>query len=64
VFWVDKVREAIDYIEGHLLEEISVETVGRAIHYAPSSFSGIFSAITGYSVGEYIRFRRLSWAAD
>lgn len=62
--WVDNVKEAIDFIEAHLFEPISVDAVGRAINYAPSSFSNIFTAIAGYSVGEYIRFRRLSWAAD
>ena len=61
--WIDKVQEAITYIETHLFEAISVESVGEAIHYAPSSFANIFSAVTGYSVGEYIRFRRLSYAA-
>lgn len=60
--WVDKVQEAIKYIEQNLLEEITVELVGRAINYAPSSFQNLFSAITGYSIGEYIRFRRLSCA--
>jgi len=64
LFWVAKVHEAIEYIEDHLLEDVSAETVGHAINYAPSSFAGIFGALTGYSVGEYIRFRRLSWAAD
>ena len=64
MIWLDKVREAIEYIEDNLFEPISAESVGKAINYAPSSFSNIFSAITGYSVGEYIRFRRLSRAAD
>jgi len=62
--WVGKVQDAIAYIEAHLFEDISAESVGEAIHYAPSSFATIFSAMTGYSVGEYIRFRRLSCAAD
>ncbi len=62
--WVDNVKEAIEYIEANLFEPISAESVGRAIYYAPSSFSNLFSAITGYSVGEYIRFRRLSCAAE
>lgn len=62
--WVDKIQEAIEYIEQNLLEEITIESVGKAINYAPSSFQNLFSAITGYSVGEYIRFRRLSCAID
>ena len=62
--WVDKVQEAIDYIENNLLDEITVESIGKAINYAPSTFQNLFSAITGYSIGEYIRFRRLSCASD
>jgi len=48
--WVDKVRDAIAYIEEHLLEPITIEAVARAIDYSPSSFQNLFSAITGYSV--------------
>ena len=62
--WIDKVQEAIRYIESNLQNQISVESVAREINYAPSSFSNLFSAITGYSVTEYIRFRRLSCAID
>ncbi len=64
MFWVGKIQEAIDHIERNLFGPLSAESVGRAIHYAPSSFSNYFSALTGYSVGEYIRFRRLSVAAE
>ncbi|MCL6459820.1 MAG: helix-turn-helix domain-containing protein [Gorillibacterium sp.] len=62
--WVEKIQEAIEYIETNLIEDITVESIGEIIHYAPSSFQNLFSAITGYSVMEYVRFRRLSCAAD
>ena len=62
--WVNKIQEAIDFIEANLFEPINAEAVGKAINYAPSSFSNFFSAIVGYSVSEYIRFRRLSTAAE
>lgn len=64
MIWVEKIEEAIQYIENNLFEAITAESVGQAIDYAPSSFSNFFSAVTGYSVGEYIRYRRLSCAAD
>ena len=64
LIWVKKIQEAIDYIEDNLFEPIGAENVGKAISYAPSSFSLFFGAITGYSVSEYIRFRRLSQAAN
>jgi len=63
VIWIQKLQQAIDFVEDNLFEPINVEAVGKAIHYAPSSFSNFFSAVTGYSVGEYVRFRRLSEAA-
>ena len=54
--------EAIEYIEANLFEPISTESVGKAINYAPSSFSVIFSAVAGYSVGEVkdVRARHLT----
>lgn len=63
MIWIDKIQEAIDFIEYSLFEPINVDAVGKAINYAPSSLSNIFSSVVGYSVGEYIRFRRLSVAA-
>jgi len=62
--WVGHIQSAINHIEEHLLEPLDLEAVGRAINYSPSSFQNVFSAVTGYSVGEYIRYRRLSMAAD
>lgn len=62
--WIYKIQDAIYYIEENLLDEITIESVGKAINYAPSSFQTIFSAVTGYSIGEYIRFRRLSCAVE
>ena len=64
MIWIGKIQEAIDFIEYSLFESINVDAVGKAINYAPSSLSNIFSSIVGYSVGEYIRFRRLSVAAE
>jgi hypothetical protein len=36
--WVDKVQEEIDYIEVNLLDEMTIESVGKTINYTPSSF--------------------------
>lgn len=55
--WIYKVQEAIDYIEAHLFDDITIELVGKAINYAPSSFQNLFSAITGYSIKSSIRLR-------
>ena len=62
--WIEKIQDAIGYIEDHLLDELTIDSIAETINYAPSSFQNLFSAITGYSIGEYIRFRRLSSAID
>ena len=62
--WVHKIQQAIDYIECNLEEKISVDEVARAVMYSPVPLQYLFSAMTGYSVGEYIRFRRLDCAVN
>jgi len=62
--WVAKIQEAILFIETNLFSEITLESVGKAVNYSPSAIQNVFSAVTGYSIGEYIRFRRLSCSVD
>ncbi|MCL2722460.1 MAG: AraC family transcriptional regulator, partial [Treponema sp.] len=64
MMWVGKIQEAIDYIEDNLFKSINAENVAKAINYTPTTFSNLFTVIVGYTVGEYIRFRRLSEAAE
>gem|GEM_PF-5401718 len=56
---IAKVRQAIDYIEAHLREDITVEGMATAIHYSPSHFHLVFAKVTGGTVAQYIRRRRL-----
>lgn len=61
--WIESLRKSIDYMEGHLLEECTAEDIGRSVHMSPFYFQKGFKIITGYSVGEYVRNRRLYLAA-
>lgn len=61
--WLEALKKAIDFIEEHLLEEITAEDVGRKVYMSPFYFQKGFKIITGYTVGEYIRNRRLYLAA-
>jgi len=60
--WVYKIQQAIDYIECNLENKINVEKVAQTIMYSPTPLQYLFRAITGYCVGEYIRFRKLDCA--
>lgn len=61
--WTQTIREAISYMEAHLLDDITAEDVAKAVHVSGFYFQKGFSLMSGYTVGEYIRSRRLYLAA-
>lgn len=58
------LQDAIDYIEEHLLDEISYEDVANYVHMSAYEFHRSFSFIAGITVNTYIRNRRLSLAGQ
>ena len=61
--WVTCIRNAIEYIERHLEDDISVNDVAKQVYMSPFFLQRGFSLMTGYGIGEYIRNRRLYQAA-
>lgn len=61
--WMQALRQSIDYMEQHLLEQISITEIAAAVHISPFYFQRGFQIVTGYSVKEYLRNRRLYLAA-
>lgn len=60
--WMEAIGEAIDYIEAHIEEEITLNDIANQVHVSPFYFHRGFSMLCGYSLNEYIRNRRLSLA--
>ena len=60
--WITGMQKAIDYIEANLTEEIDYEKVAAECFSSSYHFQRVFSIICGYTLGEYIRLRRLSLA--
>lgn len=60
---VDSLQRGIDYIESNLTGEISNENLQSVTSMNITQFQKTFLSITGYTVGEYIRNRRLTLAA-
>ena len=60
--WITGMQKAIDYIEAHLTEEIDYEKVAAESFSSSYHFQRVFSILCGYTLGEYIRLRRLSLA--
>ncbi|NHI67143.1 AraC family transcriptional regulator [Lactococcus formosensis] len=56
-------NKAMDYIEDHLTESIDSQKIAQITFVSDYHFRRMFSYITGMSLSEYIRKRRLSEAA-
>lgn len=62
--WVRSLNKAIDYIEDNLLSELTCEGIAAQVYISIYHFQRVFSLLTGMTVGEYIRNRRLSLAGQ
>ena len=61
--WVARMNNALDYIENHLADEIDLGRVARAACCSAYHFPRMFATVTGLTLCEYIRRRRLTKAA-
>lgn len=61
--YFDMIQKSVDFIENHICDDIQTEEIARNSACSPYHFQRIFSAVTGDSVKEYVRKRRLSLAA-
>lgn len=62
--WITGIQKAIDYIEQHLTDEIDYEAAAREAYSSSFHFQRVFSILCGFTLGEYVRMRRLSLAAN
>lgn len=60
--WVASIHQAIQYIEQHLREELTIQDIARQAALSPFYFQKGFAMLCGMTVGDYIRQRRLSVA--
>ncbi len=62
--WINTINDAIDYIEQNLTLNLTVEDISARYNVSRFHFQRIFGAITGVTISEYMRNRRLSLAAE
>ncbi|MGF9826998.1 AraC family transcriptional regulator [Brevibacillus agri] len=60
---LQKLNEALDYIEEHLAGEIDFKEVARVACCSEYHFKRMFSSLAGIPLSEYIRRRRITLAA-
>ncbi len=61
--WINRLNEAISYIEGNLYNEISTDEISKIVVCPIGAFQRTFSLMTGITLNEYIRRRKLTKAA-
>ncbi len=61
--WVERLNDAICYIEEHLTDKIDYEQLGRIACCSSYHFQRMFTYMAGIPLSEYIRRRRMSLAA-
>lgn len=65
--WIIRLQKAIEYIEANLADdqgELQLDLIAREAYSSEFNFQKVFSIITGITVGEYIRNRRLMLAGE
>jgi AraC family transcriptional regulator len=64
VGWIEGICEAIRYIEENITEDLRIEDIAKRAYISPFYFQKGFAMLCGYTLGEYIRQRRLTLAGS
>lgn len=62
--WAKAISEAVNYIESHITENITLYEVAAHVNISPFYFHKGFSILCGYTIGEYIKSRRMALAGE
>ena len=62
--WIQGIQRAIDYVEANIMQEIDFEEVEKQAYSSSFHFQRVFGILCDFSLGDYIRMRRLSLAGE
>ena len=62
--WIDGFQDSLSYIEQNLSEELDISVIAGKAALSPFYYQRIFGALCGMTVGDYIRARRMTLAAQ
>ena len=62
--WITGIQRALDYTEAHLTGEVDYEEAAREACSSAFHFQRMFTMLCGFTLGDYIRMRRLALAAE
>ena len=62
--WITGISKAIDYIEEHITEPTDYTRAAKEACSSPFNFQRVFALLCGYTLGDYVRMRRLTLAGE
>lgn len=62
--WIQGVQKAIDYVEENITSDIDFDKAAQCAYSSSFHFQRVFGILCGFSLGDYIRMRRLSLAGE
>ena len=62
--WITGISKAIDYIEEHITEPTDYVRAAKEACSSPFNFQRVFALLCGYTLGDYVRMRRLTLAGE
>ncbi len=62
--WIQGIQKVIDYIEENITEKIDYEEAAKRAYSSSFHFQRVFGIMCGFTLGEYIRRRKLTLAAN
>ena len=62
--WITGIQRALDYTEAHLTDEVDYEAAAKAACSSSFHFQRMFTMLCGFTLGDYVRMRRLTLAAQ
>ncbi len=60
--WIKGIQDAIRYIDDNITEELDYNEISKRAYVSAFYFQKAFGILCGFTLGEYIRNRRLSLA--
>ena len=62
--WIEAIGKAVQYIEEHITEDLTVEGIAEHVNTSSFYFQRGFAMLCGFTISEYIRNRRLALAGN
>src|SRR5438105_9024753 len=61
--YIARINRVIDHIDAHLAEPLDLQALAAVAHFSPWHFHRVFQAVTGETLADRVRRRRLEVAA-